>query len=62
MFSGSSRLSGSSHSAMDDSDRRMGFLSWMNSRGLAASLVRVEKESSHLVGSLDFLDGSNLQA
>jgi hypothetical protein len=42
VFSGSSRLSGSNHSAIDEEDKRIGFLSWIGARGSAASLVRIE--------------------
>lgn len=62
MFSGSSRFPGSNHSVIEDSDRRIGILSWIGARGSAASLVRIAKESNHLVGSSGFLVGSNHQS
>ena len=62
MLSGSSRLSGSSHSAIDEDESRMGFLSWIGVSGSAASLVRIAKDRSHLEGSSGFLVGSNHQS
>jgi hypothetical protein len=62
VFSGSSRLSGSSHSAMDEEDKRMGLLSWIGARGSAASLVRIAKDRSHLEGSSGFFEGSSHQS
>ena len=62
VFSGSSKLSGSSHSAIEEDESRMGFLSWIGARGSAASLVRVAKDSNHLDGSSGFFVGSNHQS
>ena len=59
MCSASSRLSGSSHSAIDDEDKRIGFLSWIGARGAAASLVSIAKDRSHLEGSSGFFEGSS---
>ena len=59
MCSASYRLSGSSHSAIDEDDKRMGFLSWIGARGSAASLVRTANDKSHLVGSSGFFEGSS---
>jgi hypothetical protein len=56
--SASSRLSGSNHSAIDDEDKRIGFLSWIGAKGSAASLVRIAKDRSHLEGSSGFFEGS----
>ena len=44
MLSGSSRLSGSIHSAIDEDESRMGFLSWIGARGSAESLVGIAKD------------------
>jgi hypothetical protein len=41
MFSGSLGFSRSSHSAIDEEDKRIGFPSWIGARGSAASLVRI---------------------
>ena len=62
VFSGFSRFSGSSHSAIEEEDRRIGFLSWIGARGSAASLVRIAKDRSHLEGSSGFFEGSNHQS
>jgi hypothetical protein len=62
VFSGSSRFSGSSHSAIEDEERSIGFLSWIGARGSAASLVRIANDRSHLEGSSGFLVGSNHQS
>jgi hypothetical protein len=59
VFSGSSRLSGSNHSVVEDSDKRIGFLSWIGPKGSAASLVRIVKDRSHLEGSSGFFEGSS---
>jgi len=62
VLSESSRLSGSSHSAMEEEESKIGFLSWIGARGSAASLVRIAKDRSHLEGSSGFLVGSNHQS
>jgi hypothetical protein len=59
VLSGSSRLSGSNHSAIDDEERSIGFLSWIGDSGSAASLVRIAKDRSHLEGSSGFFEGSS---
>jgi hypothetical protein len=61
VFSGSSRLSGSNHSAIDEEDRSIGFLSWIGARGAASSFVRISKDNDRLEGSAGFLVGSNHQ-
>ena len=61
VFSGSSRLSGSNHSAIEEDERRIGFFSWIGARGSAASLVRIWKDNNHLEGSSGFFVGSNHQ-
>ncbi len=62
MFSTSSALSGSSHSAMEDEDERTGFLSWIRARGFATYLVRIENDSTQLEGSAAFIKGSSHQS
>jgi len=41
VFSGSSRLSGSSHSAIEEEESRIGFLSWIGARGSAVFVARI---------------------
>ena len=62
LCSASSRLSGSSHSAIDDEDKRIGFLSWIGARGSAESLVRIAKDDNQRLGSSGFFEVSNHQS
>jgi hypothetical protein len=54
VFSGSSRLSGSSYSAIDEEGKRIGFLSLIGARGSVASLVRIAKGTTILKDNLVF--------
>ena len=62
MLSGSSRLSGSNHSAIEEDESRIGFLSWTGARGSAESLVKIAKESKQWIGLSGFLVGSDHQS
>jgi hypothetical protein len=62
VFSGSSRLSGSSHSAIEEDESRIGFLSWIGAMGSAESLVRIANDRSHLLRSSGFFEVLNHQS